>query len=44
MKIKDLSKEELEAMSYDDIAEMILIETGKQFKINEAISVILLGK
>ena len=35
MKIKDLSKEELEAMSYDDIAEMILIETGKQFKINE---------
>ena len=35
MKIKDLSKEELEAMSYDDIAEMILIETGKQYKINE---------
>ncbi len=35
MKIKDLSKEELEAMSYDDIAEMILVETGKQYKINE---------
>ena len=35
MKIKDLSKEELEAMSYDDIAAMILKETGKQFKINE---------
>lgn len=35
MKIKDLSKEELEAMSYDDIAIMILTETGKQYKINE---------
>ena len=35
MKLKDLSKEELEAMSYDDIAEMILTETGKQYKINE---------
>ena len=35
MKIKDLSKEELEAMSYDDIAAMILKETGKQYKINE---------
>jgi len=35
MKLKNLSKEELEAMSYDDIAAMILTETGKQFKINE---------
>ena len=35
MKIKDYTKEELEAMSYDDIAAMILKETGKQFKINE---------
>lgn len=35
MKLKDLAKEDLEAMSYDDIAEMILRETGKQFKINE---------
>ncbi len=35
MKIKNLSKEELEAMSYDDIAAMILTETGKQLKINE---------
>lgn len=35
MKLKDLSKEELEAMSYADIAFMILTETGKQLKINE---------
>ena len=35
MKLKDLSKEELEAMSYDDIALMILTESGKQMKINE---------
>ena len=35
MKLKDLSKEELEAMSYDDIALMIITETGKQYKINE---------
>lgn len=35
MKLKNLSKEELEAMSYDDIAAMILTETGKQLKINE---------
>lgn len=35
MKIKDLTKEELEAMSYDDIAMMILEENGKQLKINE---------
>lgn len=35
MKIKDLTKAELEAMSYDDIALMILTETGRQMKINE---------
>lgn len=35
MKIKDLTKEELEAMSYDDIAFMILTESKKKMKINE---------
>ena len=35
MKLKDLSREELEAMSYDDIALMIITESGKQYKINE---------
>lgn len=35
MKIKDLTKEELEAMSYDDIALMILTESKRQMKINE---------
>ena len=35
MKIKNLSKAELEAMSYDDIAELILKETNRQMKINE---------
>lgn len=35
MKIKDLTKEELEAMSYDDIAFMILTESKKKLKINE---------
>lgn len=35
MKLKDLTKSELEAMSYDDIAFMILTETNKQMKINE---------
>ncbi len=35
MKIKDLTKAELEAMSYDDIALMILTESGRQMKINE---------
>lgn len=35
MKLKDLSKEELEAMPYDDIALMILTESGRQMKINE---------
>ena len=35
MKLKDLTKEEIEAMSYDDIAMMILTETNRQMKINE---------
>lgn len=35
MKIKDLTKAELEAMSYDDIACMILEETKKKMKIND---------
>ena len=35
MKLKDLTKAELEAMSYDDIAELILRETNRQMKINE---------
>ena len=35
MKLKDLTKAELEAMSYDDIAELILKETNRQMKINE---------
>jgi len=35
MKLKDLTKEELEAMSYDDIALMILSESNSQMKINE---------
>ncbi len=35
MKLKDLTQAELEAMSYDDIAEMILTETNRQMKINE---------
>ena len=35
MKLKDYSKEELEAMSYDDIAAMILKESKRKMKINE---------
>ncbi len=35
MKLKDLTKAELEAMSYDDIAVMILKESNRQMKINE---------
>ena len=35
MKLKDLSQEELEAMSYDDIAFMVLTESKKKLKINE---------
>lgn len=35
MKIKDLKKEELELMGYDDIAYLILKEAGSKMKINE---------
>ena len=35
MKLKDLTQAELEAMSYDDIAELIIKETNRQMKINE---------
>ena len=35
MTLKELSKTELEAMSYDDIAQMVLTESNKQMKINE---------
>ncbi len=35
MKLKDLTKEDLEAMSYDDIALMVLEESNRQMKINE---------
>lgn len=33
MKLKDISQEELELMGYDDIAALILEETGKKMKI-----------
>lgn len=35
MKLEELSKAELEAMSYDDIAYQILLESNKKLKINE---------
>jgi len=35
MKITDLSKEELESKSYDDIAYMILESTGEKIKITD---------
>lgn len=35
MKIKDLTKDDLENMNYDDIAYLILNEEQKQLKINE---------
>ncbi len=35
MKLKDYTKEELEAMSYDDIALKVLQESKKKMKINE---------
>jgi len=33
MKLKDISKEELETMSYDEIACLILEESGKKMKL-----------
>ena len=35
MKITDLSKEELESKSYDDIAYMILESSGEKVKITD---------
>ncbi len=35
MKLKDISKEELELMSYDDIAYLILQDANKKMKIND---------
>ncbi len=35
MKLKELEKHEIEAMSYDDIAFMIITETNKNYKVNE---------
>lgn len=35
MKIKEMSKDELEVISYDDLAYMILVETNKKFKITD---------
>ena len=33
MSLKDLSKEELETMGYDEIAYLILEEVGKKMKL-----------
>ena len=38
MKIKDLKSEDLENMSYDDLAYMILSEAGKKMKITDLFS------
>lgn len=35
MKLKDLSKEDIEAMSYDEIALLILQESGKKMKLQD---------
>ena len=35
MNLKDMSKEELELMSYDDLAYLILQDANKKMKINE---------
>lgn len=35
MKLSDISKEELELMSYDDLAYLILQDANKKMKINE---------
>lgn len=35
MKLKDISKEELELMSYDDLAHLILQDANKKMKIND---------
>ena len=33
MKLKDMSKEELETMGYDEIAYLVLEESGKKMKL-----------
>ena len=38
MKIKDLKQEDLENMSYDDLAYMILSEAGQKMKITDLFS------
>ena len=35
MKLKDISKEELELMSYDDLAHLILQDANQKMKIND---------
>ena len=35
MKLKDLTEQDIDAMSYDDLALMILTESNKQMKIND---------
>ena len=35
MKLKDIPKEELELMGYDDIALLILQENGKKMKLRD---------
>ncbi|MBO4245660.1 MAG: DNA-directed RNA polymerase subunit delta [Bacilli bacterium] len=35
MKIKEMSKEDLEMISFDDLAYMILVESKKKLKIND---------
>ena len=35
MKIKDIPKEELETMSYDEIAELVLQDYGKKMKLKD---------
>lgn len=35
MKIKDLTEQDIDSMSYDDLALMILTESNKQMKIND---------
>lgn len=40
MKLKNISKEELETMSFDDIAYVILKEKGKKMKISDIFKII----
>ena len=40
MKFKTISKEDLETMSFDDIAYVILKEKGKKMKISDVFRII----